>query len=128
MAIDIALSLLRTLASEGVTFSRSFFTSLLAGYRRRAQDAIREYHADAVINQLKFDRHKEERMVEVFRTALRRAGERFMLDPFGTPEMPNWDRVNAAVPDCQRRIRKVVEEDTKELEAELSTVAGASEE
>ena len=60
MACDIAKSLFRTLAAEGLVFTADDFRSLEVRYVRLAQDTIARYYADAMMNGLKFDRHAEE--------------------------------------------------------------------
>jgi len=60
MAAEIAKSLFRTMASEGIVFTADHFRSLEVRYVRLAQDTIARYYADAMLNGLKFDRHSEE--------------------------------------------------------------------
>lgn len=98
MSIDICKSLFRTLASEGVVFSPGFFQSLQVAYLRMAEDTIARYEADAAINGLAFDRHAEALAVESFTRAISEAATLFMEKPTGTPLIPNWSRVTAAVP------------------------------
>lgn len=109
MARDIAKALLRTLAMEGLVFGDGFFTSLRVAYGRTAQDAVRSYHDDAVVNALKFDRHSETRTVEVFTKALGTACAEFQIDPFGANALPNWNRVTAAIPDFLGNYREAID-------------------
>ena len=111
MAGDIAASLIRNLASYGVTFDAGFLNTLIAAYVRTAQDAVASYHADALLNGLRFDRHGEEVAVETFSRALRAAGLGFVRDPMGAPQIPNWSRVHAAVPQVSDQLLAAVEED-----------------
>ena len=67
MSIDIVKAILRKLATEGVVFSVGTLRSLRAAYYRAALDMIEAYAADAAINGLKLDRHKEEQAVELSR-------------------------------------------------------------
>src|SRR5580765_1169596 len=60
MAIDIAKSIFRTMAAEGIKLDAGLFDTLLSAYVRRAEDTMRHYGADASINGLNFDRHEEE--------------------------------------------------------------------
>ena len=78
--------------------------SLQAAYQREAEDAVADSHAVAHINGLVFDRHAEERNVQVFTGALRAAIEEFLADPLGPPLVPNWARVWAGVPDAGARL------------------------
>jgi glucosyl-3-phosphoglycerate synthase len=111
MVVDIASSLIRNLASYGVEFSSGFLNTLQATYVRLAQDAIASYSDDAWLNGLAFDRHEEELAVETFSRALRAAGLSFVRDPMGTPSIPNWSRVTAALPELLDDLTDAVEAD-----------------
>ncbi|MAI35251.1 MAG: glycosyl transferase [Rhodopirellula sp.] len=106
MAIDILTTIYRTLASQGVLLSDATFTSLRASYRRMAQDCIRQYAADAVINDLSFDRHVEEISIDAFADCITTASEIFRADPKGVEAIPNWTRVRAAFPEFTNRLRE----------------------
>ena len=106
MATDILTTIYRTLASQGVLLSDTAFTSLRASYLRMAQDCIRQYAADAVINDLSFDRHVEEISIEAFADCITAASEIFRADPSGVAAIPNWTRVRAAFPGFTRRLRE----------------------
>ncbi len=111
MARDISKSLLRTLAMEGIMFGSGFYTTLKVAYLRAAQDTVRQYHDDAVVNGLRFDRHVENRAVEVFTSGIARACEEFEREPLDYPGLPNWNRVTAAVPDILSRYRDAIDAD-----------------
>ena len=111
MVSDIASSLIRNLASYGVEFDAGFLNTLTSAYLRTAQDAIASYGDDAALNGLVFDRHEEEVAVEVFLRALRAAGLGFVRDPFGTPPIPNWNRVTSALPGFLEELREAVDAD-----------------
>jgi glucosyl-3-phosphoglycerate synthase len=111
MALDIAKSLFRTLAGEGLVFTRDHFRSLQVRYVRMAEDTISRYYADAMINGLEFDRHSEEAAVAAFAQSLRQAGEEFCVEPLGQPLIPNWNRVAAAIPEFFNMLLDGVEED-----------------
>ena len=117
MCTDIAQSVIRTLAAEGIVFTQGAFQTLLVQYIRMAQDTISRYHADAAFNGLAFDRHDEESMVAVFSEALRVAYQRFLEDPLGAPLIPNWNRIAAAIPDFLDQLRTAVDEDCLEYTA-----------
>jgi glucosyl-3-phosphoglycerate synthase len=113
MTRDIAKTLLRTMAMDGVVFPAGFYPSLKVAYLRQAQDAVRVYHDDAVINGLLFDRHAETSAVEVFTRALGRACEEFDADPLAYTGLPNWNRVDSAIPDFLERFRDGVDADSR---------------
>jgi len=114
MSVDIAKSIFRTLGNEGMVLSSAFFASLQGTYLRTAQDAIRDYHDDAAINGLRFDRHEEAIAVEAFKNGIKIASERYLADPLGVPLIDNWNRVTSAIPDFLDRLREAVELDNKE--------------
>jgi len=113
MARDIAKSLLRTMAMEGIVFGDGFYTTLRVAYLRTAQDTVRAYHDDAAINGLTFDRHSETLAVEVFSQALARACEEFAADPLAFPGLSNWNRVTAALPGVLERYRDTIDADNE---------------
>lgn len=110
MASDIAKSLFRTIAQEGIVLGQDHFRTLLIYYTRFAQDTIRRYHADAVVNGLAFDRHEEDTAVSVFARALGDAAKSFLDDPLGQPQIPNWNRVAAAIPSIYADLIHAAEE------------------
>jgi glucosyl-3-phosphoglycerate synthase len=109
MTTDIAKSLFRTIAQEGFVFGSDHFRTLQVHYVRLAQDLIRRYYADAVLNGLSFDRHGEDQAVHVFARSIQEAAASFMEDPLGSPQIPNWNRVAAAIPDIYDRLKAAVE-------------------
>jgi len=113
MACDVAKSLFRTLAGEGVVFSRDHFRSLEVRYVRIAEDTIDRYYADALLNGLVFDRHAEELAVSTFARSLRQAATEFCEDPTAHCLIPNWNRVLAAVPEFFELLREAVECDAE---------------
>ncbi len=113
MVIDITTSTFHNLASVGVQFDAGFLNTLTASYLREAQDSVSAYADEALINGLLFDPHDEERMVETFAAALRRGGLDFVRNPTGTPPIPNWHRVSAAVPGFLTDLSYAVELDLR---------------
>jgi glucosyl-3-phosphoglycerate synthase len=110
MTADIAKSLFRTMASEGVVFTSDHFRNLQVRYVRMAEDTINRYYADAMINGLSFDRHAEELAVNTFAESLRDAAHSFLENPLAQQVIPNWNRVLAAVPDFFVQLLAVVRE------------------
>ena len=111
MAIDIARCIFRTVAAEGIRLDSGLFDTLLSAYLRKAEDTIRFYHADAEINGLAFDRHQEELAVATFVRGIRTAARDFMEDPLGEPLIPNWNRVESALPEFFGELRETVDHD-----------------
>lgn len=111
MAIDILTTIFRTLSSQGTVLGESHFITLRAAYLRTAQDAIRQYNADAILNGLQFDRHGEEAAIEGFANCVISAGELYRTDPTGAASIPNWARVLTAFPEFPQILRQVAAED-----------------
>jgi glucosyl-3-phosphoglycerate synthase len=111
MTIDIAKSIFRNLALEGVQFSLGFFKTLSNIYLKVAQETVVRYENDAAINGLRFDRHEESLCVEAFADGIKRAGEIFWQNPSASPLIPNWHRVTAAVPDIFDLLLEAVKAD-----------------
>ncbi len=114
MSIDITKSLLRNLATEGLVFDTAFFNTLRTAYLRAAQDTIKKYEDDAIINGLIFDRHEERIAVEAFTRGIKMAVEEFLQDPLGIPQITNWNRVVSAIPNFFQMLEDSVEVDNTE--------------
>ena len=111
MTGDIAKTLFRTLAAEGVVFTEGMFRTLQVRYIRMGEDAINRYYADARLNGLEFDRHAEEQAVAAFARNLRAAAQCYLKDPLGKPLIPNWNRILSAIPDFFGLLLEAVEAD-----------------
>jgi len=113
MATDILTTVFRTLSSMGIVLQPAHFLTLRSCFLRSAQDAIRQYYADAVINGVEYDRHEEGQAVEGFAERIMTAGEVYQDDPTGGEGLSNWTRVLAAFPDFPQRLRQAVSEDAQ---------------
>jgi len=114
MCRDVFASIIHTLASRGVVFSSGHFLSLRAAYLRAAQDAIRQYHSDALLNSLQYDRHGEEQTIEGFSGQIAITGSQIQGSPATTPSIPTWTRVLAALPDFPQQLRAAAAADRAE--------------
>lgn len=106
MATDIITTIYRTLASQAVILGEDSFITLRANYLRTAQNCIRQYAADALVNDLHYDRHAEETTIDAFAHCITSAAELYRTDPAGAGAIPNWTRVRAAFPDLSERLRE----------------------
>jgi glucosyl-3-phosphoglycerate synthase len=113
MSNDIAKSIYRKLATQGVTFSMELFRTIKATYFRTALDLIEQYHCEAQMNGLTYERHAEERAVEVFVQSIINAGQGFLANPTEAPFIPNWNRVASAIPEFGERLLEAVEFDNR---------------
>lgn len=111
MAGDIMKTILSNLSeTEGMEVSAPFLISLSVLYRRMAQDLIRQYNADAIINGLEYNRHDEEILVDAFNDIIKNAAEEYSYEPSET-QMPEWLRAISAMPKLRRKMRDAVQED-----------------
>ncbi len=113
MSFDIARSIYAKLATQGSVFSKGIFRTVRATYLRLALDMVEQYAADAAINGLTMDRHKEEQTVDVFAGNIYRAGIEYLDNPNLIPFIPSWKRVMDAIPEILDRFNETVEEDNK---------------
>jgi glucosyl-3-phosphoglycerate synthase len=111
MATDIAKSLFRTLAAQGIIFTPEFFMTLKSTYLRTARDFIGRYAMDASLNGLKYDRHIETKSAETFVQSIIRAGQILLETPFETTFISSWNRVIDAEPRFFEMLIEAVEED-----------------
>ncbi len=111
MTVDIAKSFYRVLASTGVVFTDQFFRTLKAAYWRMALDFIDKYHADAAVNGLIYERHVEEKAVEVFTRSIILSGEQFLANPMELPMIPSWNRMQSALPNFMDELYAIIEEE-----------------
>ena len=81
--------------------------SLRVLYQRFAQDSIRKYHADAHFNNLNYDRHLEEQMVEEFSKKIMISGEHYMKHPVGS-RIPDWLRTISARKKIREQLLDIV--------------------
>ncbi len=115
MSTDIAKVVFRKLATNGEIFTNEKFRTVKATYFRIALDFIETYNNDAIINGLEYDRHGEEKAVELFAQNIMLAGEYFLDKPMDKPFIPSWSRVISAIPDILDQLQEAVEEDYNEF-------------
>ncbi|MEF8848180.1 MAG: glucosyl-3-phosphoglycerate synthase [Candidatus Thermoplasmatota archaeon] len=113
MSGDILKTLLRVLIEEdNISISKEGLISLRVLYLRYARNAIRKYHADARFNDLTYDRHREESIVEKFSQQIMNAGISYMRKPVGT-RIPDWLRTISVRKKIRQELLEVVLEDNK---------------
>jgi len=111
MATDIAKSLFRTLAAQGIVLTQDFFMTLKSTYLRTARDFISRYVMEASLNGLKYDRHAEARAAESFVQSIIKAGQMMLENPFESTFIPNWNRVIDAEPRFFEMLIEAIEKD-----------------
>jgi glucosyl-3-phosphoglycerate synthase len=113
MAVDITKSLFGRMAAEGIKLDSGLFDTLLSAYVRQAEDTLRFYSADAVLNGLRYPRHDEESAVSTFVRSISSAARTFQNDPLWTPLIPNWNRIQSALPDFFDELNRAVKLDNE---------------
>ncbi|MBN2815412.1 MAG: glycosyl transferase [Campylobacterales bacterium] len=111
MAQDIAKTLFRILAQEGVVFSESSFKTLLASYYQESRFEISKYNALSKINDLEYNRQSEISAVEAFQDAIKEAAKEFYEDPMGIASLSPWITVRSVLPEFSDRFRNLVKEE-----------------
>lgn len=119
MSRDILTTLLRvvseTTSASSQEVSIPFLHSVRIKYKRMAQDLIRQYNTDALCNGINYNRHMEERYVDVFAEIIMKGGEEYLDDPVDVL-MPDWKRALSAMPDLRTRIQEAALADAAEYE------------
>lgn len=113
MAVDIMCSIFRRMASEGIKLDQGLFETLRFAYTRQAEDSLRAYAADAAMNGLAFPRHEEETAVATFGLSIREASRRHVENPAFWPLIPNWNRVESALPQFLDEMNEAVRADNE---------------
>ena len=111
MSIDITKTLIRKLASNGITFNKETIRSLRTTYLRIAEDFLERFYADALINGYTYHRHKEEEMVNLFASNIYTAGVQFLENPHDYDFIPSWNRIFSAFPKFPTMFVDAVEKD-----------------
>jgi len=115
MANDIAKTLFRILAQEGVIFSKSSFKTLLSTYYQESRFEISKYSALSKINGLEFNRQNEMIAVEAFQDAIENAAKEYYADPMGLPPLSPWITVRSVLPDFSQKFYDAVKREKKSL-------------
>lgn len=111
MANDIAKTLFRVLAQEGVVFSEASFKTLQATYFQESRFEISKYNALSKLNGLEYNREKEIQAVNAFQEAIKEAAQEFYDDPMGVPSLSSWITVRSVMPDFSSKFSKYIKED-----------------
>lgn len=111
MSRDVSRAIFAKLASDGITLTPAFFRTLKATYYRIALEFVELYKADAAMNGLSYDFHKEEEVIDLFVKNVYQSGISFLDNPDNVPLMPSWKRVQSAFPGILEEFREIVEAD-----------------
>lgn len=113
MANDIAKTIFRVMAQEGVVFSEAAFKTLQATYYQEARFEISKYNALSKLNGLEYNREKEIGAVTTFQEAIREAAAEFYEDPMGVPSLSPWITVRSVLPEFSDKFAAYVKEDNR---------------
>ena len=113
MVRDVTLAFLRRMGAEGVKIDAGLLDTLLVAYRQQAEESLRFYAADALINSLEYPRRDEELAVTTFVRAIQEAGRGFLADPLNSSLSPSWNRVQSALPGFFADFQKAVAADNE---------------
>jgi len=113
MANDIAKTLFRILAQEGVVFSKAAFKTLITSYYQESRFEISKYNALSKINGLAYNRQDEIHAVEAFEDAIEEAAAEFYENPMGVSSLSPWITVRSVLPEFSDRFRAMVKEESR---------------
>jgi len=113
MTYDIALDLYVKLAQDGIVFSVDKFRSIRSSFLRIAFDFVERYQDDSIMNGYSYDRHYEEKTVNLFANNVFKAGKDFLENPDHPVFIPNWKRVMSAIPNYLDKFYEAVDLDNK---------------
>ena len=110
MVVDIAKFYLHYMRAHGMALDDPFVDMMLHTYYDNALKFIKCYSDDAEMNNLLFDRYREEMTVRQFRALLWTAWEQ-SRGPTEAPLIPSWNRVTYSIPDIYSDLLEAVEKD-----------------
>jgi len=113
MANDIAKTLFRVMAQEGVVFSQAAFKTLQATFYQESRFEISKYSALSMLNGLDYNREKEIGAVNAFEEAIKEATKEFYDDPMGVPSLSPWITVRSVMPEFSEKFAAYVKEDNR---------------
>lgn len=110
MVIDIAKFYLNYMRAHGYALDDKTIDMLLHSYYQNASGFIKRYSSDASINNLMYDRYREEQSTELFRGFLWTAWEQ-SRGPQLSAQIPSWNRILYSMPDIYEHLSEVVNSD-----------------
>ena len=115
MSREIAVSVLRGLAAQGVVMDMGQVRTVVTAYQRIVLDLMDSYADLADINGLVIDRGAEAAAAEVFARSLFEAGRSFVQENTYSPMTPTWDEVLRREPDALTALAAAVAADRRDF-------------
>jgi glucosyl-3-phosphoglycerate synthase len=115
MVVDIAKFYLNYMRAHGFALDDAIIDMILHTYYQNALFFIKSYSDDAEVNNLIYDRYREEQAAHFFRGFLWTAWEQSKGPQLST-QIPSWNRVIYSLPDIYDHLKYVVEKDNNEGE------------
>ena len=113
MVVDIAKFYLNYMRSHGFALDDATIDMILHTYYQNALNFIKSYSDDAEVNNLTYDRYREEQAAHYFRGFLWTAWEQSKGPQLST-QIPSWNRVLYSLPDIYDHLKFVVDRDNGE--------------
>ena len=110
MVVDIAKFYLNYMRSNGFALDDATIDMILHSYYQNALDFIKSYSDDSEVNNLVYDRYREEQAAHFFRGFLWTAWEQIKGPQLST-QIPSWNRVLYSLPDIYDHLKFVVDRD-----------------
>ncbi len=108
MASDIAKTIFRVMAQEGVVFSEPAFKTLMATYYQDSRFEISKYNALSKLNGLNYNREQEINAVNTFQDAIEEAAQNYYDNPMGIPALSPWITVRSVLPEFSSKFAEAV--------------------
>jgi glucosyl-3-phosphoglycerate synthase len=113
MVVDIAKFYLNYMRSHNFALDDATIDMILHTYYQNALNFIKSYSDDAEVNNLVYDRYREEQAANFFRGFLWTAWEQ-SKGPHESTQIPSWNRVLYSLPDIYDHLIHVVNQDNIE--------------
>lgn len=115
MVVDIAKFYLNYMRAHGFSLDDATIDMILHTYYQNALNFIKSYSDDAEVNNLFYDRYREEQAAHFFRGFLWTAWEQCKGPQLST-QIPSWNRVLYSLPDIYDHLKYVVNKDNGEAD------------
>jgi glucosyl-3-phosphoglycerate synthase len=111
MATDIARTFFSHLSSNGVILTHDMLSTIRLTYLRHARESVGIYESYAKIysKAISYDFHEELNTVESFARIIETASIDFYQHIYGSPMIPAWKRVRAAIDGISEKLIQAVD-------------------